>query len=256
MTRIICLLIVLLSAESSVALPNVSIATLCEERSASFAKNVSINKGLEVALRVQGIKNIRTYGDLKVTEAKTDSGDDLIRRPKDPRASRGVTNLYPFQIVTDYEIWRGRFDLDIILKPSPRKAKTFSFKGSFDVLEGGKVTHIDFPMFRNLEGKTLEHKAFRDAGLKINLKRSDSEKRIRYTIGGNNSILSKITLIDAAGKDIPISSSGAAGSIYTGRTFWMRTSRAIPKDAKLRVTIFEGGQLKTVPFEFQKIELP
>ncbi|MGF1582646.1 MAG: hypothetical protein ACFCD0_25260 [Gemmataceae bacterium] len=233
----------------------VELATLTEERGGTIGKKPSSFHELEIALRVEGFKNARTYGNINVTEAKTNTGEDLVRRRE--AGKYYITNVKEFKVLSDYEKMKNRFQVDLVLQPSSRQAKTIDLKGTFDILIGGHETNIEFPNIRSLEGKTLEHKDFKASGLKITIgkPRRDAEKRIEYTVTGN-SILSKITLVDAEGKAIKISGSGAAGSYYSSYSYWKRTVEPIPEDAKLRVTIFKDGKIKTIPFEFTNVDLP
>jgi hypothetical protein len=238
-----------------------TMTTLMEERNSVVGKpdSARVFDRLYASFRIEGAKTVRSYGNLNVTEAKTDTGADLIRHRKDKKAIFGITNVPGFLAIRDYQAKTGMIDVQIELFTAPRTAKTFKLKGTIDVLVGGEPTDIDIPNIVTKEEKeVLEHKAFSAAGLKIIMARwpfGNNENRVAYTIEGNNSIVKEITVVDASGKVIPASHS-SAGSRTSGQTHFVTSSRKLPRDAKLRVTIYKGAKTLKLPFEFDNIELP
>jgi hypothetical protein len=240
--------------------PKLSAVWLREQRNKSLAKYTSIGgyERLEVRLQLEGLKGVRSYGDLKVTEAKADTGADLIRRPKDRGAFFAVTGMPYFRVVPDYQAKSGTAEVEVILHKAPRGAKKVSLKGGLDVLTGGEPTHIDFANFRDVEA--LKDNALTAAGLKISKskeKTANTDTQLTYSIEGDNSTLLEISLIDASGKKIKTS----GGYYYSrspfrgGGSYSLTSSQKIPKDAKLRVTLIKGGNRTMLPFAYD-LELP
>jgi hypothetical protein len=254
-------LLCLFGAEQAETPKVTTMTTLVEERNSVVGKKDAYRAfdRLYASFRIEGAKHVRSYGNLNVTEAKTDTDTDLIRHPKDPKAVFGITNVPGFLAVRDYQAKSGMVDVQIELFTAPREAKKFKLKGTIEVLVGGETTDIDIPNIIDKEDKeVLKHEAFTTAGLKIIMSRSiigKDEKRVAYTIEGNNSIVKEITVVDASGKVIP-ASRGSAGSRTSGQTHYVTSSQKLPRDAKLRVTIYKGAKMSKLPFEFDNIELP
>jgi hypothetical protein len=239
--------------------PKLSALRLHEQRNKFLAKGTSIGgyERLGITLRLEAIKDVRSYGNLKVTEAKTDTGADLIRRPKDKGSFFGVTNMPSFNIVYDYQAKSGQIDFEVVLHRTPRGAKKVRLEGSLDVLIGGKPAHIDFANFRGTEA--LEDEALTTAGLKISTSkdRKNTDTQLTYSIAGDNSALLEISLVDAAGMKIKTSGGYyySSSSYRGGGSYSLSSSQKIPKDAKLRVTLIKGGKKTTLPFAFD-LQLP
>jgi hypothetical protein len=239
--------------------PNLSPVKLYEQRNKFLAKRTSIGgyQRLEVRLQLEGIKDVHTYGNLKVTEAKTDTGADLIRRPKDEGAFFAVTDMPYFNVVSDYQAKSGKLAVDVILHVTPRGAKKVSLKGSLDLLIGGKQTHIDFANFRDLEA--LENEALTAVGLKISKSKEKPRKtdtQLIFSTEGDKSALVEIGLVDASGAKIQTSGGYSYSSARSrGGSYFLSSSQKIPKDAKLRVTFIKGGKRTTLPFAYD-LELP
>jgi hypothetical protein len=238
-----------------------TMTTLMEERERGIGKDSSSGAytRLYAKFRIEGAKKVRSYGNVKVTEAKTDTGEDLIRGPKDPKAVFGITNIPSFKAVHDYQTRTGRIDVEVILHAAPRAAKKFKFKGTVEVLVGGEPTNIDFPdILVKKDKEVLKNEAFTAAGLKIIMRKrqgTKAENQVAYEVEGNNSIVKEINVVDAGGKLI------ATGNSYwdtrTGGKSHVRTSsQKIPTDAKLRVTVYKGAKISKLPFQFDDIELP
>jgi len=251
------LLCCLLGAEQAEK-PKLSAVMLKEQRNKFLAKNTSIGgyERLAVRVRLEGIKEVRSYGNLKVTEAKTDTGTDLVRGPKDEGAFFGITDQPTFQLVQPYQAKSGKVEVEIVLRKTPREAMKVSLKGSLDLLIGGKPSDVEFPNFRTMEGAALKNEAFTDVGLKIILTRGvNTDTQLRFTIEGNNSILQEIGLVDAAGKKLQ--TSGYFSSTGRGEgSYHLSSPQKIPNDAKLRVTVIKGGKISTLPLVFENLPLP
>jgi hypothetical protein len=253
-------LLCLFGAEQAETPKVTTMTTLVEERNSVVGKKDAnrVFDRLYASFRIEGAKNVRSYGNLNVTEAKTDTGADLIRRRKDPKAVFGITNVPGFLAVRDGEAKSGKIDVQIELFTAPRAAKKFKLKGTIEVLVGGETTNIDIPdIVAKKDKDVLEHEAFKAAGLKIvvSSRFGKDEKSFYYTIEGNDSIVKETTVVDASGKVIP-ASRGIAGSRTSGQTHYVSSPKKLPKDAKLRVTIYKGGKISKLPFEFDNIELP
>jgi len=251
----------LLGAEQADTPKVTTMTTVVEERNSVVGKEDSprVYDRLHASFRIEGAKNVRSYGNLNVTEAKTDTGADLILRPKERRAVFALTNVPGFLAMSDSEAKAGKVDVQIELFTTPRAAKTFKLKGTIEVLVGGETTDIDIPnIVARADKEVLRHEAFTAAGLKIILDQSSfakNEKRVAYTIEGNNSIVKEITLVDASGKRIPVSHS-SAGSRTSGQTHFVTSSQKLAPDVKLRVTVYKDAKISKLPFEFDNIELP
>jgi hypothetical protein len=239
--------------------PKLSAIRLYEQRNKFLAKQTSIGgyERLAVTLRLEGIKDVRSYGNLKITEAKTDTGANLIRRAKDEGSFFAITNVPSFDVVRDYQAKSGKVDFDVILHRTPRGSKKVSLKGSLEVLTGGEPTHIDFANF--LGPGALEDDALTAVGLKISTNKDgrNTDTQLSYSISGDNSALVEISLIDASGTKIKTTggyyyyrSSSRGGGSYS-----LSSLQKIPKDAKLRVTLIKGGKRTTLPFAYD-LELP
>jgi hypothetical protein len=239
--------------------PKLSAVRLYEQRNKFIARETSIGgyERLAVTLRLEGIKDVRSYGNLKVTEAKTDTGADLIRRPKDQGSFFGITNVPSFDVVRDYQSKTGKVDVEVLLHRTPRGAKKVSLKGSLEVLTGGRTTHIDFAKYRGVEA--LEDDALKAAGLKIGMDKEDrnTDTQLSYRITGDNSTLLEISLVDASGAKIKTSGGYyySRSSYRRGGSYSLSSSQKIPPDAKLRVTLIKGGKRTTLPFAHD-LELP
>jgi hypothetical protein len=257
----VVLLCLLLGAEQAET-PRVStMSTLMEERNKGVGKDNSsgLYSNLYARFRIEGAKNVRSYGNVKVTQAKTDTGEDLIRRPKDPKAVFGITDVPGFKAVYDYQTKTGMIDVEIILRAAPRSAKKFKLKGTVEVLVGGEPTNIDIPDILAKEDKeVLKDEPFTAAGLKIIVvkgRRGKAGHTVAYEVEGNNSIVKEINVVDGSGKLILTGNTWY--STRTGGQSHVRTSsQKLPKDAKLRVTIFKGAKISKLPFGFDNIELP
>ena len=212
---------------------------------------------MDTTVRIQGVKDARSYGNIKVTLAKTDTGDDLIRRPKDPGAAFGVTDVPRFWPVFDSQVKSGVIDVTIALHVAPCAAKKFDFKGSIDVVAGGKQTDVDVgDLLGRQAGEELKDEAFKAAGFKIILgERQKDEKTLRYEVEGDTRTLQSIRLVDASGKSIYTSISHSR-SRTGGTSNLVKCSQKIPKDAKLRVTLYKGAKVVKLPFAFAGVELP
>jgi hypothetical protein len=127
------------------------------------------------------------------------------------------------------------------------------------VLVGGEPTNIDFADVLAKEDKeVLKDEAFTTAGLKIIMRKrkgGKAENQVAYEVEGNNSIVKEINVVDASGK--LISTGNSWYSTRTGGQSHIRTSsQKLPKDAKLRVTVYKGAKVAKLPFQFDNIELP
>ena len=107
---------------------------------------------LAVTLRLEGLKDVRSYGNLKVSHARADTGADLIRREKDQGSFFAVTAVPHFRVVEEWQAKAKKADFEVILHRTSRGAKSVRLKGSIDVLLGGEAKHVDFPNFRDAEG--------------------------------------------------------------------------------------------------------
>jgi len=240
--------------------PRISLATLMEDR-IKFVGDDKVYpfQSLIASIRLEGGKNIRSYGNLKVMEAKTDSDADLIRRSTTKGDYYYTTDEPRFAAIRDYQVKTNRIDVPISLLVAPRAAKMFKLKGSIDILVGGEVTPVDFPNIVAMKDKEiLKNEAFSAVGLKITIikeARRQSEKLVAYAVEGNNSIVKEIEVVDRSGKLIK------TNNVYYrtragGNSHYRTSSQKIPEDAKLRVTISRGGKAVTLPFEFTNIQLP
>jgi hypothetical protein len=250
-----------LPAADDAAKPKLSMATAVEERYKSADKKDTFTyvSHLRATFRMDGCKNVRSYGNLKVSEAKADTGEDLVLRSKDPRVVTGISDVRGFTAVQDYQIKSGRIDVRVELNAAPRAAKTFTLKGTVELLVGGEPTNVDFAdVLSKEDNEALKDDAFTAAGLKVTVlkeKGGSTGRSVRYAVEGNNSIVKEINVVDADGKVLPVGHTWYPTG--TGGTSHVRTSsQQLPKDAKLRVTIYKGAKTVKVPFAFDGVELP
>jgi hypothetical protein len=239
--------------------PTLSLITIKEERYKAAGKGpgYGYSTRMHAGVRIEGWKDVRSWGNVKVTEAKTDGGKDLICRRTDPGWVYGLSDAPGFKAVADYEAKSRTIDFPVTLHFAPRSAKTFTLKGTIDVLVGGKQTDVDFPdVLARKAGEELKDEALTAAGLKILMGGWDAKSnKLRYAIEGNNSIVKLTELVDAGGKVIK-TFHGWSPSPRGGETHYRTGMPKIPKDARLRVTIYKGAKIKTLPFAFAGVELP
>jgi hypothetical protein len=235
--------------------PKLSAVSLYEQRNRFVERKGSIGgyERLAVTLRLEGLGEVRSYGNVKVAEAKTDAGTDLIRRPKDRGAFFGVTDVPTFQSVAEWQRNSGKLDLEVILHRTPRGAKTVRLKGTLDVLLGGEPAQVDFPSFRGKEGEAFEDKALAAAGLKVVAIRpgaGETDRQVRYGVEGDSSVLLGMSLLDARGAKIQ-ANGGYHPNKRGGGSYMLYGRQAFPKDARLRVTFVKGAKRTTLPFEYE-----
>ncbi len=253
-------LLALLVAFQAAEQPQLSPRYFFEQRNRTVASGFTSIGGferLELRLELKNIKDVRSYGNLRITEAKTDTGVDLIRRPKDKEAFFGTTNRPIFETPTQYESRSGKVWIEVLFDKTPRTATKVTIRGSLDVLMGGKPADIDFANISKLQGTTLQNKKFTAAGMTIKVKKARYKNKVELIASGNNSILSDITVVDNAGKKI---SSRTISYSYKGTSdkcfYRITSSQKIPADAKLRVIIIQGGRIHTLPIRLKNYNLP
>jgi hypothetical protein len=240
-------------APAQTAAPAVRPVEIRDERVKTLEKNqFAGNNSLSVRGQLQGpaVKQASKYGNLKVSEAKDDTGADLIVKGD----SFSATNQPDLKAIDDFARKEDKLDFDIRLKTTARAAKILSVKGSIDLIVGGTRVNADFPKVKALANSELKHAELTALGLKIKL--AKVEKSINYTMEGNETSIEEIVLLDKSGKKID-SQGSSSFSIGKGpRTFDMSFGQAIDPDATLRITLLKGAKPLTVPFAFDKLELP
>ncbi|MGF1582645.1 MAG: hypothetical protein ACFCD0_25255 [Gemmataceae bacterium] len=252
------LLIALLMGIQGAELPQLTPTYLYEQRNRKVAKGAGVAgfERCEIRLDMTKIQDVRSYGNLNITKATTNTGVNLIRGPKDNNAFFGTTNIPTFRKVSTYQTKSGKIRIKIILNKTPREATILNVQGSVDVLLGGKTVNVDFAGLQKLQQTKLVHKKFQEGGLRLRMKRFYGQSRFTMIAEGNNSIVSDISVVDKTGKTI-----SSRTSVYTwGRRpdeteYTVNCPSPIPVDAKLRVTIFEGGKLQSLPIQLNKVKL-
>ena len=224
---------------------------------------------LKLTLHVVGDLAVKAsrYGYLQITQALTDTGENLARPtgksttlvPKTPKAARGFVTI---------DSWHRRglkdgFTLDVELASPARKAvRITSLTGQFKLLSGGKTIEVVVKDVRSLIEREVDHPALKAVGLKVRIVKpkfsltGEPKKEISYVPSGNVDALLDAELVDADGKPIRVLRS----SMQIGhgpRTYSLRAARGeLPAKVGLKLKLLTDAQVTTVPLALKDIPLP
>jgi hypothetical protein len=247
------LLLTLLAPAQAADVPAARPVEVRDERVKTLEKTMF---GGSNALTVRGVlqgpavKQASKYGNLKVSEAKDDTGTDLIVKGD----SFSATNRPDLNPISDFARKDDKLNFDVKLKTPLRTAKSISVKGTIDLVVGGERVHADFPKVKALANSELKHAELTALGLKFKL--AKVEKSISYTMEGNEALIEEILLLDKTGKKVPSQGTSSFRLGKGPKNYDIGFGQAIDADATLRITLLKGARQVAVPFAFDKLELP
>lgn len=247
------LLLVMLAPAQAAAAPVARPVEVHDERVKTLEKTLFAGSN---ALTVRGVlqgpavKQASKFGNLKVSEAKDDTGADLIVKGD----SFAATNRPDLNAISDFARKDDKLNFDIKLKTPIRAAKSISVKGTIDLVVGGARVNADFPKVKALANSELKHAELTALGLKFKL--AKVEKSISYTMEGNEALIEEIVLLDKAGKKIESQGTSSFSFGKGPKNYDLGFGQAIDPDATLRITLLKGAKQVAVPFAFDKLELP
>jgi len=239
-------------------------ASIEEMRSKDLLKGAShgpVPSSLTVKVHVTGpvAAKARRVGMLKFTVATDEKGTNLIDA-KSLWSRRQTERMEEISKWDRREVTNG-FPLKIRLKASSRQAaKIAKLTGSFRIQFGGTEEHVIVKDVGSLLGKTLVDAKLKAAGVKIKIVKpggfmGGAKNQVCYLIEGGQEVILKVSLVDAAGKDVE----AMGGSMSSGRgprTHFLQTDGKLPDKAGLKVTILSGAKSVTVPLSLADIPLP
>jgi len=242
----------------------VVLASIEEMRSKDLLKQATYGptpSSLKIKVYVTGLAaaKARRVGMLKLTAATDDKGTNLIDG-KSLWSRRQVERMEEISKWDRRKVTNG-FPLDIRLKASSRQAaKIAKLTGSFQFQSGGTEEHVIIKDVGSFLGKTLVDAKLKAAGVKIKIVKpggmmGGSKDQVCYLIEGGQDAILKVSLVDAAGKDVE-SMGGSMSSGRGPRTHFLQADGDLPEKVGLKVTILSGAKTITVPLSLANIPLP
>lgn len=210
---------------------------------------------LRVALEGQAVKDGFRYGNVAVSEAKDDAGNDL-RITTGPATSH--TDKVGTYLLNKPEKTAGAVLFDIRMKHPAPAAKGYSLKGTLEVHSIEARVNADISGVKPGEEGDLKHVELEAAGLKVKVVKpaSKDDKTIVLHIEGDDSKIDGYEIVadGKAAKAAVKVLKGAKGDAAKDR--WLQFADKLPAELTLRVVLLKGLKSRTVPFEFSKLELP
>jgi hypothetical protein len=246
-------------AGGGAAPPTVELLGITEQRVRKVSKDLFAGfESLTVRFAIRGaaVKEAFRVGNLKVTEAKDEAGSDLVLAETAQAFQR--TNRPDFADVGRFDRREDRLEREVVLKPAARSAKWITLKGSLELVVGGTDVHADIDAVKLKEERALEHADLAGAGLKIRLVKQafGGERQIHAVFEGDQRCFREFAVLDKAGKASRLEPRGWFQSGKGPKVHSFGAAGALPAEATLRVTVRKGAATVTVPFAFERTELP
>jgi hypothetical protein len=252
---LLSLLVVPLAQAEGIAVRPVALQELRTRKLDPQQKNVGL-ESIWVRTEVAGepIKHAIKSGNLKVTVARDDAGNDLIGTTGSAQTVQPA--LRP---TTSQERTAGRLDFEIKMKAPARGSRSLTVKGSIDLLVVAERAAVDLKLKAGVEGD-LKHADLEAAGIRLRATKTDAvkggEKMVGLVIEGKDEHLLDVEMLDAAGKALRAGSPLALKTRPADKTRYYPFPDKLPAEYTLRVTVARTSRTLTVPFELTGIELP
>jgi hypothetical protein len=253
--------------------PNVSVKLkkIAEDRELTLEKSEdSFPDSGDVTLTLlvdgQDVVGARKAGRIKVTKAVDDKDTDLLAKPKGVSVFSGGDDFR--EIMRRGAFFKRQkeqkeptaFDVDVLLpNQAARAASQIKLvEGSFQVLVGGEKKQLTFKIKDHI-GKELNEPALKD--LAISFKMLEPTKAVRQgggslpvEIKGDLGLLDEVEIETGDGEKINDGMMTVTGLGMKSQSYSLR--KPIEADTVLKITVYAGQKVVTVPFKFENLKLP
>lgn len=212
--------------------------------------------GLTVLLRISGpaIKNARLAEPPKITEAKDDTGADLMP-PKDDEIRDGGHFMMG---IGEHDEAKDVVAVSVRLKLPARKAtRIATLTGQVTLNSGGEEKVVNTAGLAQLVNKDIESADLKAAGVTIRVLPAEDKtgKSLKLRIGGSTQAIMSVDVLDAAGESLVQGTGTSTDEKGVTETTYDLSG---PMDAKttLKVTVLIGQKKVVAPFTLKDVDLP
>lgn len=241
--------------------PTVSLVEMSEVRYRSVdADNEALSNiepRLNLLLEIGGpaVAGVTRAGRLTITHAADDAGNALAQAYGGDFGGEDFTEIAPYRRSGEGET--SAFQAEIALAAPERSAKAIAaLRGEITVLAGGERKTVRVDNLQDLLGNELKHPDFEKAGLKVTLKKpeSDDPPTLALTIAGNLDAIESAAVLDADDNDLAFASSSFGSDREQEMLFEL--SGPITPQTRLVWNLAYGQEKLVIPFELTDIVLP
>ena len=219
-------------------------------------------KRLAVTIEVAGNAAARAekFGFVQITRAEDDQGNaikpregfGMITNPHDRLVDVDRDAMFALEKEKPKDRLRVTLHFDAAARSS-KSLKTLTGKLKLLVAEGHKEVIVADVL--SMQGKVIEHELLKSAGLNIKVAKVDEKtKAVTFETTGNQNSLLELALVDAAGKEINVTTMTMILGDKTSRS--LQPADSVPADARPKLTLGFGQETVEVPFHFTDIPLP
>lgn len=212
--------------------------------------------GLTVLLRISGpaIKNARLAEPPKITEAKDDTGADLMP-PKDDEIMDGGHFMMG---IGEHAEAKDVVPVSVRLKLPARKATRIStLTGQVTLNSGGDEKVVNAAGLAELVNKDVENADLKAAGVTIRVLPSEdkSGKSLKLRIGGSTQAIRSADVLDAAGESL-VQGTGTSTDEKGVTETTYDLSKSMDAKTSFKMTVLVGQKKVTAPISLKNIDLP